>query len=478
MYLFFRMFHFKLRRFFSVVPHSNIEPNHHHNVFNTYVLVIGCLIVSCIATILSYLNLVTHETYIGKNQLYTLTLITACLFLLLLIAKKGHYQTTAVGIILLFVIPTMYAVYTWTIYYVSPMLTISLLIVLTRLTLSKKLFLTFTVSIIVLIIGITYYQQAVDSQAHGWMKQQIIDPLDSLMYGMLLSIIGVLSWLTNRQIEHLILRVHHTEQQRTKERSLLELQILEHTRDIERREADKVRHLYRFATLGKLTSGLFHDLVNPLTIVSYNLRELETKQGNIQSHQLAETQMLVKNALEGTKKLELFIETVRKQVQNQQTTQLFSLTNELKQVVELFSHKAKQDNITIAVNKQKEIRYKGNPIRFSQLLSNLLSNAMDAYEQTNGTNKRILISLTQQSSLITLSISDYGKGIHPDHLPHLFEPLFTTKSQTQGTGLGLAIVKDIVEFELNGTIQVQSQHHKGTVITITFPCGRKRLEYI
>ncbi len=472
------MVHFKLRSVFSTVAPSINDPDFHHKVFIINRVLIGSLFVSFIATILSYLSVIINGTLNGGNLPYSMMLATTFLFTVLLIARKGNYQTASLGLILIFFIPTLYAVYTWTIYNVYPMLTISLLIVLSGLMLSKKISLTITVSIIVLIIGITYYQQAIDSQAHGWMKQQIIDPLDSLMYGMLLSIIGVLSWLTNRQIEHLILRVHHTEQQRTKERSLLELQILEHTRDIERREADKVRHLYRFATLGKLTSGLFHDLVNPLTIVSYNLRELETTQSTIPSHQLAETQILVKNALEGTKKLELFIETVRKQVQNQQTTQLFSLTNELKQVVELFSHKAKQDNITIAVNKQKEIRYKGNPIRFSQLLSNLLSNAMDAYEQTNGTNKRILISLTQQSSLITLSISDYGKGIHPDHLPHLFEPLFTTKSQTQGTGLGLAIVKDIVETELSGTIQVQSQHHKGTVITITFPCGRKRLEYI
>jgi len=358
------------------------------------------------------------------------------------------------------------------------MLTISLLIVLSRVTLGRKLSLTVTVSIIVLIIGITYYQQAVESQAHEWMKRQGIEPIDSVLYGIVFSIIGILSWRANSQIEYLLLKVYDLQQQLNKERHLKELTILERIREIERREGDKVCDLYRFATLGKLTSGLFHDLVNPLTIVSYNLNEIETNQSTIKSHQFTDTKVLLKNALEGTKRLELFIETVKKLVQNQQTTQWFSVTKELEQVIELFYYKAKQHNITITIKRQKEIRYKGNPIRFSQLLSNLLSNAIDAYEHSSGTTKRILISLTNKSSMITLSITDYGNGIHPDYLPHLFNPLFTTKSQKNGTGLGLAIVKDIVETDLSGTIQVQSQHHKGTVITITFPSESKRLYYV
>lgn len=463
------MLHYKLRSFFTLFPATITDPYSRRKAFIVKIILIGSFIVSFCTTILSYLSLVLYEPINEENPPHIMVLITTLIFLILLFAKKGNYQATSFGLILVFLIPTIYGLYTWTIYNVSSMLIISFLIILSGFMLGKTISLAFTIIVIVLVISITLFQQAIDSQAHAWMKQQTIDPIDGVVYGMLFSIISFVSWLSNHEIKNLQLRAHASELQLNKERDLLELKILQRTRDIERLEGDKVRHLYRFATLGKLTSGLFHDLVNPLTIVSYNLKELETKHSEKQSHQLAETQMLVKNALEGTKRLELFIETVKKQVQNQQTTQLFSLTKEIKEVLELFYHTAKQDHITMTIKKQKEIHYKGNPIRFNQLLSNLLSNAMDACVHSNTSSKRITISLSKKSSLITLSITDYGEGIHPDHLPHLFEPLFTTKSQKQGTGLGLSIVKDIVEFELNGTINVMSKPSKGTVITITFP---------
>jgi polar amino acid transport system substrate-binding protein len=67
---------------------------------------------------------------------------------------------------------------------------------------------------------------------------------------------------------------------------------------------------------------------------------------------------------------------------------------------------------------------------------------------------------------VTIVIADRGDGIEAVHLPHVFDPYFTTKRG--GTGLGLAIAKNIVE-GLGGTIGVSSTRGAGTEIRISFP---------
>jgi signal transduction histidine kinase len=65
-----------------------------------------------------------------------------------------------------------------------------------------------------------------------------------------------------------------------------------------------------------------------------------------------------------------------------------------------------------------------------------------------------------------LAISDTGKGIAPDDLPHVFDPFFTTR--VDGTGLGLSIVQQIVQ-EHGGTVVAHSQSGSGTRFVLSLP---------
>jgi signal transduction histidine kinase len=101
-----------------------------------------------------------------------------------------------------------------------------------------------------------------------------------------------------------------------------------------------------------------------------------------------------------------------------------------------------------------------------QIVSNLVSNSLDAMER----NGRILLRIKAPANgrpSIRLIIADTGTGIAPERLPKIFEPFFTTKENV-GTGLGLWVTKELVQ-KYGGTIRVRSKLGKGTVFAIGFP---------
>ena len=93
---------------------------------------------------------------------------------------------------------------------------------------------------------------------------------------------------------------------------------------------------------------------------------------------------------------------------------------------------------------------------------NLIVNATQA---TSNVGTLVIIA-TEHDQTIEIRVTDEGIGITRDHLPHIFEPLFTTREF--GAGLGLAICKSFVEAN-QGTIEVESEPGKGATFTVTLP---------
>lgn len=132
-------------------------------------------------------------------------------------------------------------------------------------------------------------------------------------------------------------------------------------------------------------------------------------------------------------------------------------------------------------------RVRADPVQIEQILMNLAINARDAMLK-NGEiridtsdvhlddeylHRKQAIIPTGHYVLIT--VSDNGAGIPPDHLPHIFEPFYTTKPSGKGTGLGLATVYGIVK-QNRGFIWAYSELGMGTVFKIYLPCvtGKRR----
>jgi signal transduction histidine kinase len=96
------------------------------------------------------------------------------------------------------------------------------------------------------------------------------------------------------------------------------------------------------------------------------------------------------------------------------------------------------------------------------MLLNLMKNAIQAMPD-GGILK---IALQQKSGTAYMSVSDTGLGISPEHLPHIFEPFWTSK--TTGTGLGLALCRKVAE-EHGGSLTVESAAGRGTEFVVSIP---------
>lgn len=116
-------------------------------------------------------------------------------------------------------------------------------------------------------------------------------------------------------------------------------------------------------------------------------------------------------------------------------------------------------------------RLNGSPVRFFQVVVNLLSNAIDSFADLPKASRprAIAISVTKKEGFIELSVSDNGCGIAKSVLPHIFDPFFTTKSKRDGTGLGLSTTKSIVEGDFGGSLAVTSVEGAGTTFVARFP---------
>ena len=128
---------------------------------------------------------------------------------------------------------------------------------------------------------------------------------------------------------------------------------------------------------------------------------------------------------------------------------------------------AKSNGIDLKIKVAKNYIVEGDRFRLSQVLFNVVSNAIRQFSNTTRHPKWITIDISKVTGeAICIQISDNGPGIEPVLLPdRLFEPFVTT---TSGMGLGLTIVKSFVE-EMGGSVSIASHWGEGATVSVTLP---------
>lgn len=426
-------------------------------------IILGSLVLVTWSNVVLIIANIYNRNQENLISLLPFSILTLLFITLYILSRKGKITLASYSLIFLYLIGSLYGASRWGVAVPAIILSYALIITIASVLISSRAGLITTVIIVIGIITFGY-EEAVLKNIPAW-RTESMTFIDIAEYGIILVVISLVSWLSSKEIEKSLTRARVSEQNLKAERDSLEVTIKERTQELELAQAEKVSHLYRFAEFGRLSSGLFHDVVNPLTAISLNLQTIN----NSIHPDLLIVKEDINRAITASQRMETLISTVNRQVRSDSVLASFSIKQIIEEVLILFSHRSKLLNLAISYETSDDLNLFGNPFKFQQIVTNLCSNAFDSYEENKMLNPKINIKAWKDKDRIYLSVTDYGYGITSEVLPQIFNPFFSTKSISKGMGLGLSMVKTIITQDFKGEIKVESSLGKGTIFTLTFP---------
>lgn len=260
--------------------------------------------------------------------------------------------------------------------------------------------------------------------------------------------------------------------------------------DLRKAQAELVQ-TEKLAAIGRLASGVAHELNDPLTSVLTfsNLLREETNEGNASRESL---DIIIKEAIRARKIVSDLLSFSR---ESKLTLEWIDLNDVLNTSLLLLEKQGVLEGIEVQKDLAAELPLvRADSGQMHQVFSNILLNAIQAMEspafrekssgpaaQERKLSLRMHFYEAQEEAFspnrllagpfIRVVIEDSGCGISPENLSKIFDPFFTAKQAGEGTGLGLYIVSGILK-NYGGQYRVESKEGKGTTFTIDFPLSK------
>jgi signal transduction histidine kinase len=243
-----------------------------------------------------------------------------------------------------------------------------------------------------------------------------------------------------------------------KNRNELEQEVAQRTAELMKAQTELMESK-RLSDIGALGAIVAHELRNPLAAIGMAAANIRRKANNplLDSHlnniekKIYESDQIINNLLFYSK-----IKVPHRE-----------LANILGIVEECIEAAKRQFSKAVLIKKRigslKNISIEVDPLQIREVFQNILNNAYDAIHDLEGS---IEIKAQMDEKEIKVSFKDSGIGIENEYLDKIFEPFFTTKAK--GTGLGLSVCQQIVNLH-GGSIFVESQIGKGTIVTVSLP---------
>ena len=223
----------------------------------------------------------------------------------------------------------------------------------------------------------------------------------------------------------------------------------------------------RMASMGEMIDSIAHQWRQPLMSINAILmtmdRAIET---NTKPPQYLEDKM--EEIIILTTHMSQTIEDFRSLFKTDKEKTMVDIGASLVQVLDLFKGALK--DVTVEFDDSHATHYYGLHNELKQVIIILISNAIESFNVTEVKNRRIILSLKQDDTALTIGIEDNSGGIPEKILEHIFDPYFSTKQATGGSGLGLYIAKIIVEQNMQGKLSVKNTV-QGAIFSIVLPCS-------
>ncbi|MFY0665232.1 MAG: HAMP domain-containing histidine kinase [Natronospirillum sp.] len=254
---------------------------------------------------------------------------------------------------------------------------------------------------------------------------------------------------------------------------------------------DELAHLKKrlvrqehMATLGKLASGVAHEISNPAGYVTSNLKTLKRYIGLLLAREAgtlsepdrqellfvqADLPTLMDDCLDGVNRISGIVRSLRSytrgvdSVEHALNTWEVLVSNAVRLTHGEIHHQCRLEK---ELNATRPVLV--NERELTQVLANLILNARDAIA-LSGQGSRIVLRTQDTDGGSELVVEDDGPGVPSHAVERIFEPFFTTKANDKGTGLGLSICREIIELKHGGTIRYEPASHGGARFVIHLP---------
>lgn len=258
---------------------------------------------------------------------------------------------------------------------------------------------------------------------------------------LLFMVMGLVTWLFGRQVEQSLHRAWQAERDLQAERDQLEVRLQERTESLRALQLEEMKQLYRFAELGQMSTALLHDLANRLTTLTLDIEDLGDKQRT----------GAIERARQSIGYLDELVGKVSVQLHEQHEPEPFNALEGLQEVKTNLHARLQKSGVTLTINREDNTPTPlvGDALRFSQVMTILLGNAIDAAAESEH-DKRVEVTMQGAPSHVEILVRDWGNGIALADQAKVFTPFYTTKDD--GMGIGLFIAREIMETHFKGSV--------------------------
>lgn len=233
----------------------------------------------------------------------------------------------------------------------------------------------------------------------------------------------------------------------------------------ERKQAEEeLLRIHHFVELGELYSGIAHELIQPLSVISNAVYYLKMSLPEADKTTKEYLDMISDEARDAGDIISGFLKLTRTGLPERQGVEVSSPIDKALEKFDLVGITLKKD---IPANIPQIF---ADPVQIGQVFYNIINNAIQAMSEVENGELAIKVKSKEKEgkAMVGVSFSDTGVGIPKVDMKKIFEPLFTTKAR--GIGLGLSICKNLVEAN-DGELEVQSEVGKGTTVTVSLPAS-------
>jgi len=229
----------------------------------------------------------------------------------------------------------------------------------------------------------------------------------------------------------------------------------------------RLGQLTRLSTLGELTAGMAHELNQPLAAVLASTQAAERLLGERPSD-VPTAREAIARGTEQARRAASVVSRLRRIVEQPETAtavQPIELEALVRKALYLLEPELRALNVTTEVI-GNATRVTADPIALEQIVHNLLTNALHALAQVRADERSLVINVHAAGGRASLTVRDSGPGIADEHLPHLFEPFFTTRKE--GLGLGLSLCESLAA-GMNGKLSAENVAPHGAAFSLHLP---------